>query len=345
MTSNLASIPSNYSRLIARVLRLHVQDLNELLALTQLTSEQFLKEETLLTAQQQIQILHNALRLSNDEAFGLRLGKQLTPPTHGAMGFLANSSPDLLTAVRAFQAFSPTRMSFTRLEIKRSEEWLECYYYIDINVSENIRRCLSEVSAMVFFECAEFIVGRPLIEAETNFTHAEPSYVEHYRQFLPGQFNFSAPKIMIKVPMSLCRIPNVSANHENYLLALRQCEVMLAQLHSNKDTYQYQVQKMMLSHPPGVLCEEEAAAALFVSKRTLARKLNNEGTGFRQIREEILSQQATGYLRESDMSVDAIAALLNYHDSSNFRRAFKRWFKLPPDQYRQKLAQNHTNKD
>lgn len=340
MTSNLASIPSNYSRLIARVLGLHVQDLNKLLALTQLSSEQFLKEETLLTPQQQIQILHNALRLSNDEAFGLRLGKQLTPPTHGAMGFLANSSPDLLTAVKAFQAFSPTRMSFTRLEIKESEEWLTCYYYIDIEVSEDIRRCLSEVSAMIFFECAEFILGRPLDEAETSFDHAAPSYLEQYQQFLPGHFNFSAPEVMIKVPMSLCRIPNVSANHENYLLALRQCEVMLAQLHSNKDTYQYQVQKMMLSHPPGVLCEEEAAAALFVSKRTLARKLSSEGTGFRKIREEILSQQAVGYLRDSKMSVDAIAALLNYHDSANFRRAFKRWFKLSPDQFRQTLRQN-----
>ena len=94
---------------------------------------------------------------------------------------------------------------------------------------------------------------------------------------------------------------------------------------------------MMLSHPPGVLNEEEAAAALFVGKRTLARKLSQENTGFRQIREEILSQQASGYLRDSQMSVEAIAALLNYHDSANFRRAFKRWFQLSPDQYRQQL--------
>jgi AraC-like DNA-binding protein len=37
------------------------------------------------------------------------------------------------------------------------------------------------------------------------------------------------------------------------------------------------------------------------------------------------------------MSVEAIAALLNYHDSANFRRAFKRWFQVSPDQYRQRL--------
>lgn len=337
VASNIACIPSNYSRLIARVLALQVRDLPALLALTQLTTEQFMQEDTLLTSQQQIQILHNALTLSKDDVFGLKLGTRLTPPTHGAMGFLANSSPNLLMALKAFQTYMPTRMSFTRLELLTNQEWLECYYYIDLDVSEDIRRCLSEASAMTFFECAEFIVGRPIVEAQTSFLHAEPSYSQSYSNYLPGQVDFSTPHIMVRIPMHLCLVPNASANHENYLLAVRQCEMMLAALHSNKDTCKYQIQKMMLSHPPGVLCEEEAAAALFISKRTLARRLGLEGTGFRQIRDEILSQQASGYLRDSPMSVEAISALLNYHDSANFRRAFKRWFQLSPDQYRQQL--------
>jgi len=337
IVSNIACIPSNYSRLIARVLELQVKDLPLLLELTQLSIEQFMQEETLLTSLQQIQILHNALRLSNDEAFGLRLGSCLTPPTHGAMGFLANSSPNLLMALKAFQSYTPIRMSFTRLELITNQEWLECYYYIDLDVSADIRRCLSEASAMIFFECAEFIVGRPLEEAVISFSHAEPSYSQRYSDYLPGRFEFSAPQVVVKIPINLCEVPNASANHENYLLALNQCEMILAQLHSNKGTCKYQIQKMMLSHPPGVLSEDEAAATLFVSKRTLARRLKLEGTGFRQIRDEILSQQAIGYLSDSLMSVEAIAALLNYHDSANFRRAFKRWFQLSPDQYRQRL--------
>jgi len=335
--ANIACIPSNYSRLIARVLELQVRELPALLALTQVTIEQFMQEDFLLTSQQQIQILHNSLRMSDDEAFGLRLGNRLTPPTHGAMGFLANSSPNLFMAIKGIQTYLPTRMNFARLELVTNQEWLECYYYIDLDVSDDIRRCLSEISAIIFFQCAEFIVGRPLDEAITCFSHAEPGYSHRYSDYLPGQFEFSTAHIMIKVPMYLCQVPNVSANHENYLLALQQCEIMLKQLHSNKGSCKYQIQKMMLSHPPGVLSEEEAAAALFISKRTLARRLQQEGTGFRQIRDEILSQQASAHLRDSRMSIEAIAALLNYHDSANFRRAFKRWFRLSPDQFRQQL--------
>jgi AraC-like DNA-binding protein len=94
------------------------------------------------------------------------------------------------------------------------------------------------------------------------------------------------------------------------------------------------VLKMALSRPPGTLSEDEAAASLFMSKRTLARKLKQERTSFGNIRGEILSQQAASYLRDSQLSIEAIAALMNYHDSANFRRAFKRWFDQPPERFR-----------
>ena len=152
---------------------------------------------------------------------------------------------------------------------------------------------------------------------------------------------FAAEQFIIHVPLALCRIPNASANHENYLLAMQQCQAMLGQLQDAPTDYQTRVKKLMLSHPPGTLNEEATAAALFMSKRTLARKLGSEGSGFRRIRDELLSEQAAEYLRHGGLSVEAIAGLLNYHDSANFRRAFKRWFGMSPDQYRRELLSQH----
>ena len=333
--SNLASIPSNYSRLIARTLGLRMQDLPKLLKKTELTTQQFLQENTRLTAQQQISILHNALALSDDVAFGLKVGQKLTPLTHGSLGFLVNSSSNLLMAFKAIQTFSSIILNFSNVKLVENNGWLECYYSINIDVDEEIHRSLSEASMMTFLSFGEYILGRELSEAQISFAHAEPNYSQLYLEFMPCQFEFSAPQVMLKLPMSVCLIPNVSANNENYLLALRQCEMMLSQLRSKKGSWEHQIQKLILSRPPGVLCEDEAAAALFISKRTLARKLKQENTGFRQVREKILSQQAAGYLRDSHISIDSIAALLNYHDSANFRRAFKRWFQMTPNQFRQ----------
>ncbi|MFO1392004.1 MAG: AraC family transcriptional regulator ligand-binding domain-containing protein [Agitococcus sp.] len=338
MADDIANIPSNYSRIIGRELGLQMRDLPKLLKFTQLSPEQFLQEDILLTTRQQIQILNNALQLSPHPDFGLRLGRHLTPATHGAMGFLVNSSPNLLMALKAFQAFVPTRMSFARLNFKTQQEWVECEIKFETLLSEQAYRSLLECSLMVFVACAEFIIGRPLVEAKMYFNFAQPAYSEVYKDYFSGSYQFSAPYSYIKIPLASCHIPNASANHQNYVLAMRQCEVMLSQLKSHKCSTTYQIQKMMLSQPLGTLSEEDAAAALFISKRTLARHLAKEGSSYMEIRDKLLAEQASHYLRHSTMSVEVIASLLNYHDSANFRRAFKRWFAVSPKEYRQKLA-------
>ena len=329
-----ADMPSSYARLIARELGLTVRQLPRLLNGTGLRPEQFLEEDRLLTTDQQIQIVRNALRLSAHSDFGLRLGRRLTPATHGAMGFVANSSPDLFTAVQAVQLFLPTRISFAQLAHDERDGWLECTIKFNIPLEPAISCCLSETAVRAYFEIAEFIVGRPLVEAETRFSHTAPAYHSAYSQYLPGKIQFGCEQLLVRLPMALCREPNASSNHHDYRLAMQQCEAMLAKLPGQTQTYQTRIKKMMLSHPPGTLSEGEAAATLFMSPRTLARHLAREHTGFRQIRDELLSQQAADYLCRNRLSVEAVAALLNYHDSANFRRAFKRWFGVPPEQYR-----------
>jgi AraC-like DNA-binding protein len=331
----LASIPTSYTRLIAQELGMHARNLPELLRGTPLTAEQLLDETTRLTARQQIQIIENALRLSKDERLGLRLGKRLTPAVHGPMGYLASSSPDLMSAIEAFRAFLPTRVSFVRVDLRQSGDQLIIHCILDAEMSPEVSRFMAEICALAMLSCAEFIIGRPAYEVETCFVHPNPGPEAGYADHFAGKVSFSSDELLVRMPMELCRIPNVSANHESYALAREQCEAILANLRGEPDSCRRQIETMMLSLPVGTLTEEEAAAALFISKRTLARRLKNEGTGFRQIRDEILARQARSYLRDGRLSVEAIATLLNYHDSASFRRAFKRWYGMTPDSYRQ----------
>ncbi|MDE2421360.1 MAG: AraC family transcriptional regulator ligand-binding domain-containing protein [Gammaproteobacteria bacterium] len=333
-----ACIPSNYSRIIGRELGLQIRDIPKLLKFTGLSSKQFMQEDTLLTAQQQIHILHNGLNLSSHADFGLRLGRRLTPSTHGAMGFLVNSSPNLYIALKAFQSYLPTRINFASINLLEDESSVTCSINFDTNLHPDILRALSETCAVIFNECAEFIVGRPVVEASLKFIHDQPNYSHSYSDYLSGSYSFSAPNLQMSIPLAICKIPNASADLENYVVAMRQCETMLAQLKSHEHSIRYQIEKMMLSHPLGELSEEDAAAALFICKRTLARRLKEEGMSFRKIRDKILSQQAINFLCHRNMSIDSIATLLNYHDSANFRRAFKRWFNMSPNDYRKQSS-------
>jgi AraC-like DNA-binding protein len=86
---------------------------------------------------------------------------------------------------------------------------------------------------------------------------------------------------------------------------------------------------------PGEFPSEAAVAdALAVSGRTMRRQLGDLGTSFRDLLNQVRSDLAEQYLRNSTLSVEQIAQLLGYTETTNFRRAFNRWLGMSPREYR-----------
>jgi hypothetical protein len=64
-------------------------------------------------------------------------------------------------------------------------------------------------------------------------------------------------------------------------------------------------------------------------------KLKAHGTSYQMLLDDVRQELAIWYLRQTDLSVEAIAERLGYSDTSNFSRTCKRWFGLTPRQIRQ----------
>ncbi len=81
---------------------------------------------------------------------------------------------------------------------------------------------------------------------------------------------------------------------------------------------------------------EDITQALGVSPRGLRRKLEAEGTSFRQIVDDERRQLAEQLLGGTQMTLDEMAILLGYADTASFNRAFRRWHHLSPGEYRKR---------
>lgn len=87
---------------------------------------------------------------------------------------------------------------------------------------------------------------------------------------------------------------------------------------------------------------DNAAELLKMSPRTLQRRLNDEKTSFRNIKDNLLFTVAVEMMAE-DLSLTHIASQLGFSDISHFSRSFKRISGLTPKLYQRTILSLNTN--
>lgn len=148
----------------------------------------------------------------------------------------------------------------------------------------------------------------------------------------PGRLVFDAPMSYLHVPVEaldeVCRFSDPLA----YRLAITQLKRTLDE-RSGATSFSEKV-RQLLEKAPGQRSSQWVADELSVSTSTLKRRLAEEGTTFRELRQSCLRESAMMLLLTRSMSASQIATELGYGDLANFSHAFKGWTGRSPSEYR-----------
>ena len=82
-----------------------------------------------------------------------------------------------------------------------------------------------------------------------------------------------------------------------------------------------------------------AAEMVGASPRTVRLRLREEGTSWRRLLDELRFEYTRARLIETDASLGDIAFELGYADAAHFTRAFRRWTKVTPSEFRAGLRE------
>jgi AraC-like DNA-binding protein len=86
--------------------------------------------------------------------------------------------------------------------------------------------------------------------------------------------------------------------------------------------------------PSGAATSERVARRLALSKRTLERRLSDQGASFTEIVRDCRFRMANHYLRNTQLPIAEISLLLGYREVNSFYRAFKAWYGHTPQEAR-----------
>jgi AraC-like DNA-binding protein len=272
---------------------------------------------------------------SGNPAIGVAMPRGAKPANLNVLTYAMMSCPDLLTALERLVQY--LRIVSNAAVITIQEDCAGTWMTIDLQGGRYpVPRQRFEFILVTLLRFCRWITGRQLKPLAVDLAYPLPADLQPYKEAFQCPLHFGAPiHRMLFSFADLTRAlptshPMLSEMHEKY------AGEYLHRLDNDRTTHCAR-ELIMCRLPYGEPLRKDVADALCMSERTLQRRLQQEGTSFQQVVDDTRRELARQYLCQDDLSVTQATYLLGFSDQSTFFRACKRWFDMPPGQYRAKL--------
>ena len=167
-----------------------------------------------------------------------------------------------------------------------------------------------------------------------SFRHGRPGDGAAHDAFFGVPVAWGAVRTEVLVPPEVLALPLLKADPALAEFFERHALALLERFGSDAGIAQRLRASLTEELPRGLPTLESAAAALAMSTRTLRRRLQDEGTSFQAVLDEVRCELAKRYLAGPRLAVGEVAFLLGFCEPSTFHRAFKRWTGMTPQAFR-----------
>jgi len=280
-----------------------------------------------------VALLQSAIELTKDPTLPFRLGHRFDVTSLGSYGFAIMSCGVFGDCLSVMKRYQKTLGAGPNWRVLDQGDGIAIRTTITLGSADQ-RRVASELVFSQLCSTAEFLINRPLQQAELHLCYPAPSYAAEYQRLLAIPVIFDQPHSQLIVPKNLLNSPVRNVNPAGHMVFLQQCEVLLRSQHRVENT-STAVRRLLLQSAGDFPSAGQTARSLNLSERTLRRRLDAEANSFRAIKEEVKKILAQNYLANTELSVAEIAILLGYSETVNFRQAFVRWHGITPSQFRQ----------
>ena len=265
---------------------------------------------------------------------GLLIGSRVQQRHVGVMGYVVLASRNLGEALQTYQRYERLFYGTDLVEVAPMGSEIEVRWPKELPSFNQLTDAVG-ISALVTFLRQQ--VDSPLALSLVSFVNAAPSAEEHaiYEEFFACPVHFDDTYTRIRFPISYLTLPMTHSDPSLSALLDRQLEAMLLALPTS-DAFDKSLQQVMLKlMPEGAVTLPRAAQELFVSVRTLQRRLDTNGISWQSLLDRTREQLARQYFVDHSLTLGDIALLLGFSEQSAFNRAFKRWTGLTPMQVRE----------
>ncbi|WP_074447813.1 AraC family transcriptional regulator [Bradyrhizobium yuanmingense] len=285
-----------------------------------------------LTQAQRLAVLTAAHELTQDPLLALRAGKRQRVHHFGVYGFALATSP---TFGDAF-AFGHQHVEFAgavlRITLRREGDRV-------VMQSWNPRSLRGLLPFVAEFWRASMVTLKGEILQDhfpstlMRFPYPRPAHWRAYAELFQCPLEFESETMEWHFDAAVFSRPCPNASSLTANICRDFCEGLIVGADGESSLLR-ELRSYFLGNSGRRCTADEAAAALGLSRRTLFRRLAQDGTAFQDLLDQTRASLACEYLENTHISVSEIAERCGFGDEANFRRAFTRWRTITPSAWR-----------
>jgi AraC-like DNA-binding protein len=289
-----------------------------------------------LTQSQRLALLRAASELAPDPLTALNAGQRQRVHHFGVYGFALATSP---TFGEAF--------SFGRQHLQLAGAVLRISFREEAGIGilrSHNPRALGNLLPFVaeFWRSSMTTLLSEILQArfpslQMRFPYSRPGHAAAYTRLFACPIQFESDPMEWHFDAEILQRPCPNASTLTANICQDFCEAVIAS-DDAPTPLQRDLRSFVLGNTSRRITAQEAALATGLSKRTLFRRLTEEGTSFQRLLDQTRSSLACEYLENTRLPVSEIAERCGYSDEANFRKAFSRWQGKSPSLWRASIS-------
>jgi len=274
-----------------------------------------------------------AVHCTQDAGFGLKAGAGVGPASFNVVSYLLQSAPTLRAALALVQKYQRLISDGGRFQTITGPEacWV-VYHPRQGALAFSPHQIESVLAAVVVF--ARWVTGSALRPQRVQLSQARIGPLAGYREVFQCPVDFEQAFSGVLLANAQLDAPLPQANAQLAQAHQQQAAARLAAL-SRQDGLEQTLRMWIASQLQGQApARAQAARALGLSERTLARRMRAEGLSYSALLDGVRRDAALQAVAQTTRALSDIALALGYAEPSVFTRAFRRWTGATPGQWR-----------
>jgi len=331
--TTLSSIP----RLIAQVLTTYDVDPHSIFADADINIADFKDNKSRITMEKMTRLWQLSVEATDNTELGLVAASFFQPSYIRGLGFAWMASANLEEGLRLFVKNGQMLNTALKIELVESEDDLliQPQAILTTEQQKKAHPCAIQLGMAFFPKMFSLVASKNIPATNVYFNFPIQDSLKVYEDY------FQCPIVenssFVGISFSKKLLKEALPTHDPELVELNAMAVKKYISEMNNGEISNKVINVITGLlPSGCPSEEVIAHKLFMSKRTLQRKLNKEGQAYFTLLNSVRLTLAKQHLTMTKMPITEIAYQLGYSSPSTFARAFKKQLDLSPIEYRNK---------